>query len=77
MSNYTERSSEIVKAVNLLRKHGVAVGFPMQTANGEVIFPVGKDSTLTGGQILELLQRGELDAQGVRRICPSAVYTRP
>jgi len=48
-------------------KHGVTVGFPMQTADGEVIFSVGKD-TLTANQLLELLERGELDAEGVRRL---------
>jgi len=45
----------------------MAVGFPMQAANGEIIFSVGKDFTLTTDQILELLERGELDAEGVRR----------
>jgi len=39
----------------------------MQTADGEIIFPVGKDFTLTADQILELLERGELHAEGVRR----------
>ena len=67
MSNYAERANDIVKAVHLLRQHGMAVGFPMQTADGQVIFSVGKDFTLTADQILELLERGELDAEGVRR----------
>jgi len=67
VSNNEERASDIVKAVHLLRQHGMAVGFPMQTANGEIIFSVGKDFTLTADQILELLERGELDAEGVRR----------
>lgn len=70
LRTYTERTNDIVRAVGLLRKHGVAVGFPMQTADGEVIFSVGKNSTLTADQMLELLERGELDADGVRRICP-------
>ena len=67
MTNFGERADEIVRAVHLLRQHGMAVGFPMQTADGEIIFPVGKDFTLTADQILELLARGELDAEGVRR----------
>ncbi len=67
MSNYAERANDIVRAVHLLRQHGMAVGFPMQTADGQVIFSVGKDFTLTADQILELLERGELDAEGVRR----------
>ena len=67
MSTYADRADDIVKAVRLLRQHGMAVGFPMQTADGEIIFSVGKDFTLTADQILELLERGELDAEGVRR----------
>ena len=67
MSSYPARANDIVKAVHLLRQHGIAVGFPMQTADGEIIFPVGKDFTLTADQMLELLERGELDAEGVRR----------
>jgi hypothetical protein len=45
----------------------MAVSFPMQTANGDIIFSVGKDFTLTADQILELLERDELDAEGVCR----------
>jgi hypothetical protein len=45
----------------------MAVGFPMQTADGEIIFPVDKDITLTADQLLELFEPGELDAEGVRR----------
>ena len=67
MSSFTERADDIVKAVQLLRQHGMTVGFPMQTADGEIIFSVGKDFTLTADQILELLERGELHAEGVRR----------
>ena len=67
MSNYAERANDIVRAVQLLRQHGMAVGFPMQTADGQVIFSVGKDFTLTADQILELLKHGELHTEGVRR----------
>jgi len=45
--SYPARANDIVKAVHLLRQHGMAVGFPMQTADGQIIFPVGKDFTLT------------------------------
>lgn len=44
------------------------MGFPMQTADGEIIFAVGKDFTLTANQILELLGRGELHAEGIRKL---------
>ena len=67
VSNYADRANDIVRAVHLLRQHGMAVGFPMQTADGEIIFPVGKDFTLTADQLVELLDRGELHAEGVRR----------
>ena len=68
MSSYADRTDDIVRAVQLLRQHGMAVGFPMQTADGEIIFSVGKDFTLTADQILELLERKELHADGVRRL---------
>lgn len=32
-----------------------------------IIFPVGKAFTLTADQILDLLERGELDVEGERR----------
>ena len=67
MSNYAEKANDIVTAVHLLRQHGMAVGFPMQTTKGDIIFPMGKGFTLTADQILELLQRGELDDDGVRK----------
>jgi hypothetical protein len=66
VNNYGVRANDIARAVRLLRHHGVAVGFPMQTADGEIIFAVGRH-TLTADQILELLERGELHAEGVRR----------
>jgi hypothetical protein len=77
VSHYAERASDIVKAVHLLRQHGMAVGFPMQTPEGEIIFPVGKDFTLTADQILELLERGELDAEGVRRSVEAQASAAP
>ena len=77
MSNYAERAKDIERAVHVLRQHGIAVGFPMQTADGEIIFPVGKNSTLTADQILELLERGELDAEGVRRSVEAQTSATP
>ena len=68
MSRYADRADDIVRAVKLLRQHGMAVGFPMQTADGEIIFSVGNDFTLTADELLELLERGELNAEGVRRL---------
>ena len=62
VTNYTERTDNLVKAVQELRRHGVAVDFPMQTADEEMIFAVGKN-TLTADQILELLDHGERRAQ--------------
>jgi len=73
---YADRANDIVRAVHLLRQHGMAVGFPMQTADGEIIFSVGKD-TLTADQILELLERGELHAEGVRRLVEAQASATP
>jgi hypothetical protein len=77
VADYAERANDIVKAVDLLRQHGMTVGFPMQTADGEIIFAVGKDFTLTADQILELLERGELHAEGVRRSVETQASATP
>ena len=68
VGNYTERQKDVTKAVHLLRKHGVPVGFPMETGTGEMVFAVGNDFMLTIDQILELLDLGELDREGVRKL---------
>ena len=65
LRNYAEQLRDITAAVHLLRQHGMSVGFPMQTASGEIIFAVGKDLTLTAEQLLELFERGDLHPQGV------------
>jgi len=75
VSNYAGRADDLVKAVQLLRRHGMTVGFPMQTADGEIIFAVGKDA-LTADQILHLLERGELHAEGVHRSIQAQAATR-
>ena len=77
MSNYAEKANDIVRAVHLLRQHGMAVGFPMQTADGEIIFSVGEGFTLTADQIVELLERGELHAEGVRRSVEAQASATP
>ena len=61
--------------VRQLRQHGLAVGFPMQTADGKIIFAVG-NFTLTADQLLELLERGELHAEGVRRLVEGSKSSR-
>lgn len=76
MNNYAARADDLVKAVQVLRKRGMTVGFPMQTADGEIIFEVGKD-TLTADQILKLLERSELHAEGVRRSLAQAATRGP
>jgi muramoyltetrapeptide carboxypeptidase LdcA involved in peptidoglycan recycling len=76
VSNYAEKTNDIVRAVGLLRRHGVAVGFPMQTADGDVIFSVGKD-TLTADELLELLERDELDAEGLRKSVEALALAMP
>ena len=74
VTNFAKRTDDIVNAVRLLRQHGLTVGFPMQTADGKIIFAVGKH-TLTAAQILELLERGELNAEGVQKLVESQSTT--
>ena len=76
VSKYEDSANDIVRAVHLLRQRGVTVGFPMQTASGEIIFAVGKD-TLTADQILELLKCGELHTEGVRKLAEAQAAATP
>ena len=57
MDNHIERTSDLAKGVHVLRQQGI-------TAEGEIIFEVGEDFALTADQMLELLEREELDAAG-------------
>lgn len=67
MTNYIQRLNEVGKAVQILRERGIRVGLPMQTANGEMIFPVD-DTTISAAQILELLDDDQLDREGIRKL---------
>ena len=68
VNTYTDRANDLARAVQLLRQHGVVVSFPMQTADGEIIFAAGEDFTLTADQLRDLLERDELHAEGVRTL---------
>ena len=73
LRNLAKRTDDIVKAVHVLRQRGLTVGYPMQTADGQIIFSVGKD-TLTENQILDLLERGELHPEGVRKSVEASAH---
>ena len=71
MKNYLKRPEGLSNAVRLLRKNGVRVGLPMQTPDGEMVFPV-ENGMITAGQILELSNRKELHREGIRRLTEAA-----
>ena len=77
VTNYAERADDLVRAVNLLRERGMTVSFPMQTPDGEMIFAVDKDFTLTAHEMLELLEGGELHAEGVRKLVEGKAVPAP
>jgi hypothetical protein len=67
VKNYTKRPEDVGKALRVLRRNGIHVGLPMQTANGDMIFAVG-EFTITVSQLLELLDQDELNLDAVRRL---------
>ena len=67
MKDYTKRPEDVSKAVRLLRAQGVLIGLPMQKADGQMIFPV-EDFTLSAGDILELLDKNELNHTAIQLI---------
>jgi len=67
VKNFCERSGDIVSAVRSLRRAGMRVGLPYQTAEGVMFFQLD-DYTLTAAQILELLDTNRLDRDGIRAL---------
>jgi hypothetical protein len=67
VKNYTQRPEDLGKAVRLLRLQGVHVGLPIQKADGEMVFAVD-DFIFTADQILELLDKNELNRQGIHSL---------
>ena len=65
MKDYTKRPEDVSKAVRLLRQGGVRIGLPMQSADGQMIFPV-EDFTISAGEILALLDKNELNSNAIQ-----------
>jgi hypothetical protein len=62
---YSERSAEVVSAIRALRRMGMRVSLPHQTADGVMFFQLD-DSMLTVAQILQLLDNNQLNREGIR-----------
>ncbi len=65
VKGYDERMGEIVNAVRALRRMGMRVSLPYQTADGVMFFHLD-DYILTATQILELLNKNKLNREGIR-----------
>ena len=77
MKNFHERPEDVAKALRELRLQGILVGLPMQDAKGVLLFAV-EGFSITTAQLLALLDRNELDVDGVRKIVGrSQVRIRP
>ena len=66
MKNFHERPEDVAKALREMRLQGILVGFPLQNAKGDLLFAV-EGFTITTAQLLALLDRDELDLDGVRK----------
>jgi hypothetical protein len=67
VKDYNERTEDVVNAIRALRRMGMRVGLPHQTADGVMFFQLD-DYTLTVTQILELLDQNRLDREGIRAL---------
>jgi hypothetical protein len=65
-SDHLERTGDLIKAVRSLRRSGFSVSVPHQTADGTIFFEID-GLALTVRQILELLDRKQLDRVGISR----------
>ena len=66
MKDYPIRQQDLTKAVQSLRSSGLSVSLPYQTPHGDLCFGV-EDYVLTAAQILELLDKNELNSVGIRQ----------
>jgi hypothetical protein len=67
VKDFSERAGDIVSAIRALRRMGMRVGLPHQTADGVMFFQLD-DYTLTVAQILELLDKNRLNRDGIRAL---------
>jgi hypothetical protein len=67
LKTYSERTEDVVNAIRAMRRMGMRVSLPMQTADGVMFFQLD-DHTLTVAQILELLDKNRLDREGIRAL---------
>jgi hypothetical protein len=67
VKDFSERAGDIVSAIRALRRMGMRVGLPHQTADGVMFFQLD-DYTLTVAQILELLDKNQLGREGIRTL---------
>jgi hypothetical protein len=67
VKTYSERTEDVVNAVRAMRRMGIRVSLPHQTADGVMFFQLD-DYTLTVAQILELLDQNQLNRDGIRAL---------
>ena len=67
MKKFHERPEDVANALRELRLQGILVGLPIQDAKGFLFFAV-EGFTISTAQLLALLDRNELDLDGVRKI---------
>ncbi len=74
MKDYRKRTEDVINAVRSLRRSGMHVGMPFQTADGTIIFNLDSHR-LSVGQILELPDRNRLDRDGIRALAEARKKT--
>ena len=76
MKSYSERPGDVINALRSLRRMGMRVGLPFQTAEGVMLFQLD-DYTLTAAQMLELLDKNRLDRDGIRSVAEAQKESVP
>jgi hypothetical protein len=67
VKDFSERAGDIVSAIRALRRSGMRVGLPHQTADGVMFFQLD-DYTLAVTRTLELLDQNRLNPDGIRAL---------
>ena len=63
MKDFVKRPEDVIRAVRALRRLGLSVSLPYQTASGEMFFEID-GHVLTVAQMLKLMDQNQLGSRG-------------
>ena len=67
VKDFVKRPEDVIRAVRAVRRLGLSVSLPYQTASGEMFFEID-GQVLTVAQMLKLMDQNQLDRGGICQV---------